>query len=82
VGVITLFVKKALLTSSDAPSSVICFSSSLRISSGSLPQTRLLTLAVVDTTIGMGTATLAAMPPAASTLPIPWRASLSTLFEL
>ena len=37
VGVITLFLKKASLTSFDAPSSAICFSSSLRSSSGSFP---------------------------------------------
>ena len=58
------------MTSAPTP---ICFSfASLSFisSSGSLPQTRLPTVAVPLTTIGIGTTILAARPPAASTLPM------------
>ncbi len=64
--------------SAPTPSAFSCCSLIFSSSSGSLLQTRLPTLAVPLTTIGIGTTILAAIPPAASI----WPMSVSAFFRI
>ena len=75
-----LFRKNFPETSSETPSAFSPASLVLRSSSGSLPQTSPPTDEVELTTVGMGTTTFVAIPPAASILAISmsvfWRIGL------
>ena len=78
VSVKPLLRYSALMVSPPTPSSLSFCSLSFSSSSGSLLHTRLPTVAVPLTTIGIGTTILAAIPPAASIRP----RSVSAFFRI